>query len=155
MTTAIEEPELRICTDCCEIKPLTDFRKRYRGRDDRMHQCQCCHARTEKSRRQRKKAIARGFRMQAIATAARRPRSMRQLLTLLEFGVHASGGFEKLLEDWYAGIQECIEQRISTPRILGYYQGMIALAVRICPYSSTRQTKGSTPEHEGESGSRG
>ena len=151
MTMIIEEPELQICTDCCEIKPLTYFRKRYKGRADRMHQCQGCHARAEKSRRQRKSAIARGFRMQAIATAARRPRSMRQLLTLLEFGVHASGGFEKLLKDWRAAVEELLDRGISSARLLGYYEGMIALAVRICPDSSTRKKKDSTPESETKS----
>ena len=83
------EEELRVCKDCIEVKPLTDFRRRFRGRDDRMYQCRQCHALAERLRLKHRREIQTGKRMQAIATAARNPRAMKRLLKLMESGVLA------------------------------------------------------------------
>ena len=69
--------------------------------------------------------------MKAIATAARNPKAMKRLLMLIDTGVIASGGFENLLRDWYATIQKSIDRgAVSAPRLLGFYESMIAIALR-------------------------
>ena len=121
--------ELRVCSDCCEVRLLTDFRRRFRGREDRMYQCRQCHASAEFQRRKHHREIRTGQRMKAIATAARNPKAMKRLLMLIDTGVIASGGFENLLRDWYATIQKSIDRgAVSAPRLLGFYESMFAIA---------------------------
>ena len=47
-TVETVEPELRICSECCEVKFLTEYRRRYKDREVRMHQCRACHVAAEK-----------------------------------------------------------------------------------------------------------
>jgi hypothetical protein len=130
MTNALIDEDLRVCSDCAEIKPLTEFRRRYRDREDRMYQCRECHAAAERCRRKHHRSIRTGRRMQALATSARRTKDLNRLITLLKVGISASGGFENLLKDWHAAVQDSIDRGISTPRLLGFYETMTALVVR-------------------------
>ena len=135
--TSTDTQELRICTDCCEIKPLPEFRRRYRDQEVRVHQCKSCHAVAERERNRRRREIAAGRRMQSLATAARRARNPRQLDLLMKLGVHAAGGLEKMLRDWRAAIEESINRGRATPRLLGFYETMTALVIRHSYRTST------------------
>lgn len=110
--------DLRVCSDCAEIKPLTDSRRRHCGQEVRMHQCRQCHATAERCRRQRHRSIDTGRRMQALATAMkRRNRSGRQLEALLQLSIVSAGGFEALLRDWHGQLQQCLKKGKPTPRL--------------------------------------
>ena len=126
MTTTIE-PEMRICSECCEVKPLTEYRRRFKDRDVRMHQCRACHLAAERYRLLRRKAKHTAGRMQAISTACRRSRNMNRLMLMLELSIHASGGVGNLMQDWHAAVRDNIERRKPTPRLLGFYEAIISL----------------------------
>lgn len=129
--TPATDEELRVCSDCCEVRLLTDFRRRFHGQEVRMHRCKHWHASAERKRREHHRAIRTGQRMQAIATAARNPRAMKRLLMLIDTGVIAAGGFDNLLRDWYATIQKSIDRgAVSAPRLLGFYESMFEIALR-------------------------
>lgn len=121
--------DLRVCSDCAEIKPLTDFRRRHRSQEVRMYQCRQCHALAERFRRQRHKSIDTGRRMQALATAMKRSnRSARQLEALLQLSIVSAGGFEALLRDWHSQLQQCLKKGKPTPRLINFYEGIVGLA---------------------------
>ena len=135
------EPEtidtaLRICSECCQVKLLTEYRRRYKNRDDRMHQCRACHAAAERRRILRRRVKNTAGRMQAIATAARRSRNMNRLMLMLELGMHASGGVGNLMKDWHTAVRESIEHGNATPRLMGFYEAIFQLASN-CPRKPT------------------
>lgn len=131
MTETVPVEELRVCSDCAEIKPLTDFRRRHSGGDVRMYQCRQCHALAERCRLQKHRSIETGRRIQALATAMkRRNRSARQLETLLQLSIVSAGGFEALLRDWHDQLQKCLEKGKPTPRLLTFYETILGLATK-------------------------
>lgn len=129
VTTTIE-PETRICSECCAVKPLTEYRRRHKGRDVRMHQCRVCHLAAERCRRLRRKAKHDSGRMQAISTAFRRSRNMNRIMLMLELGIRESGGVGNLMRDWHAAVRDNIDQGKSTPRLLGFYEAMVTMAIQ-------------------------
>lgn len=129
MMEHVPAEELRVCSDCAEVKPLTDFRRRHCGQEVRMHQCRQCHAMAERCRRQRHRSIDTGRRMQALATAMKRSnRSDRQLEALLQLSIVSAGGFEALLRDWHGQLQQCLKKGKPTPRLINFYEGIVGLA---------------------------
>jgi len=143
-TVETVEPELRICSECCEVKFLTEYRRRYKNREVRMHQCRACHVAAEKRRIMRRKAKSNAGRMQAIATAGRRSRNMNRLMLMIELGIQASGGVGNLMKDWHTAVRECIEKGDATPRLIGFYEAIFQLA-RNCPRESTHKEQADGP----------
>jgi hypothetical protein len=131
MTRTVLPEELRVCSDCAKIKPLTLFRRRFRDREDRMYQCSQCHAAAERRRRKHHRSIRTGQRMQALATAMKtKSRSTQQLATLREVSIVAAGGFEALLRDWHDVFQQCLANGKPTPRLVAFYEGILGLISR-------------------------
>lgn len=123
------EPETVLCINCCELRPITDFRLRERGKEARVTQCRKCHADYERRRMQRKRAKAQGRQMQALATAIRSGGTAQRLETLLKISAAASGGYRNLLQNWYQTIQEDVTSRKRPIQLVRFYrtvlQGML------------------------------
>ncbi len=115
---------LQVCTECCQVKPVTAFRRRFRNQPTRMKKCTACHLIYEKNRRAQKQLINRGFRMQSLATGLRKSKSHLQLMTFVNFAVAAAGGLQQLLADWHAEVNKCVESGRRTPRLMGFYEAI-------------------------------
>ena len=60
MTDTISEVvETKVCKDCAEAWPITEFRLRRRGGEDRMNLCRLCHNGKERARQQKKERALR------------------------------------------------------------------------------------------------
>lgn len=122
--------ELRICSECCEIRLLTDFRRRGRNREDRGFQCRQCHATAERERKRHRRDIKKGRQMQALATALKRKnRSAKQLDTLMHLSIVSAGGYEAMVRDWYNVFQKNMNENKPTPRLVAFYEAITALMI--------------------------
>ena len=122
MTIVATDEEIRICSECAELKPLTSFRRRYRGRPQRMGVCNSCHAARERIRRNRNRHQLDQLAIQKFATAycSTRNHERRRLITAM--GLQAVGGLEPFLKKWLAAIQDLTTRRQSSPRLLRLFE---------------------------------
>ena len=118
MAIAAREEGVRACSECAEIKLLTDFRRRYRDRPDRLHMCNFCHAARERRRRARKRSQRDGMRLQKYATAfcVARDHNRRRLVT--EIAIQQFGGFGRFLRWWDGAVSVMVSARQYSPRQL-------------------------------------
>jgi hypothetical protein len=121
MTIVATEEDIRICSECGELKPLTSFRRRYRDQRHRMGVCNFCHAARERLRRHRKRQQDQlGIQKFATAYCSTRDHGRRRLIA--ELGIKAAGGFECFLKNWLAAIQDLTARRQSSPLLLRLFE---------------------------------
>ena len=129
MPTPQEEPNQRLCINCLELKPPTEFRRRGKNNDQRVSQCRQCHNTAELQRRHRKRSANRDRQMQKLATSIRQCRNAKRLQTLLHTGIMAAGGYTALLQNWYETIQHEVDRRERPAQLMRFYstimQGLI------------------------------
>ncbi len=122
MATTPMEEEIRLCSSCSDLKPVTCFRRRYRDRPDRMHMCNSCHAGRERTRRNRKLQQQDRLDIQKFATAYRSTRDHYRRHLIGNLGIKAAGGFERFLKKWLAAIEDLTTRRQSSPRLLRLFE---------------------------------
>ena len=83
----------RHCTQCGELKPLTQFRRRSRDGTIHMSDCNTCHARAERKRNARKRA-ERECRMLADFADRLKTARHRRVLLLCETMFRHFGGVD-------------------------------------------------------------
>ena len=122
MTTHLPDDAVRICSACAEIKALTDFRRRYRGRPERMHTCNSCHSIHERERQARHRRKRQGMEIQKFCTAycATRDQNRRQLI--FKMAIQEAGGFTRFLKNWHDTVSTMIASGKNSPRLLRLYE---------------------------------
>lgn len=129
-TMLTQESTSQICTECCMVKPKTEFRRRRRGSDVRMHQCRKCHAEAERTRARRKQAIQTHRHTQTLIAASRRAKSLRQIETVIQTAIAAAGGLEKFLVSWMTVVRTIVQAKTAGPRQLRFYESLLSLLTK-------------------------
>ena len=97
----------KLCTDCLQEKPLTDFRRRYRGRDQRHNQCRECFARYMRYLR----AVRRGKLIRHFVAEAKAISSRDVLAAVCVDMARRPGGVRALCAEWVAHLHAAAEAR--------------------------------------------
>jgi hypothetical protein len=118
----LSEDAVRICSACAEIKSMTDFRRRYRGRPERMNTCNVCHVARERERQTRRRRQRRGMEIQKFATAFCSTRDQKRRQLICDMAIKAAGGFNQFLKIWHDMISTMTSEQRYSPRLLRLYE---------------------------------
>lgn len=122
MTNHLSDEAVRVCLNCAEIKPDTDFRRRYRDRPDRLNTCNSCHAAHQRERRARRRQQQQGMEIQKFATAYCSTRDQKRRQLILKIAIQSAGGFSQFLRSWNDIISTMISEKRYSPRLLRLYE---------------------------------
>ena len=122
MKTHLSDDAVRICSACAEIKAITDFRRRYRGRPERMNTCNSCHSVHERERQARHRRKRRGMELQKFATAYCSTRDQNRRQLICDMAIQEAGGFTQFLKIWHSTISTMIASGKNSPRLLRLYE---------------------------------
>ena len=118
----------KMCTDCCRLLPLTDFRFRNRAAGTRMCQCNRCHVERNREREQIKRARKAGWDIHKTASQIAKSRNLTRSLWLLDQLVDAMGGPQNLVDRWREECWKLTRQKRSSTRLSRMYEMLIAMA---------------------------
>jgi len=118
----------KMCTDCCRLLPLTDFRFRNRAAGTRMCQCNRCHTQRNREREQIKRAKKAGWDIHKTASQIATSKNLTRSLWLLDQLVDAMGGPQKLVDRWRQECWKLTRQKRSSTRLSRMYEMLIAMA---------------------------
>ena len=93
-------PELRACCQCYITKPLTEFRPTLRGGTQRSTQCDFCHSKRERERRERNRDGKHRRRFSEFAKSISRTRDRYRVEYLVGAMVHCFGGVQGFVKAW-------------------------------------------------------
>jgi hypothetical protein len=113
----------RVCLQCGERRPVTDFRKRGRKSHQRHRECGSCHSENERFRRRvKKERDAEAFLSERLATL-RHKRTLNQRLALIDEMNQRLGGPERVAKLFHQQLNRvATEQRPGTVcRMLGQF----------------------------------
>jgi len=94
LTRIAATEDIRFCEQCCEFRPLTEFRRRSRAGTGRMHQCRQCHNQSERMRREKRRAKRERSSVATWLTRIKNERSNARLEFLIGAMLHQFGGME-------------------------------------------------------------
>lgn len=120
MSNHMPEEAVRVCSGCAQIKPDTQFRRRYRDRPDRMNQCNSCHSARERARLARRRQQRRGVEIQKFASAICSTRDRQQRKLICDLGVQQFGGINKFLKTWHDTVRSMVSSGQRSPRLLKF-----------------------------------
>jgi len=118
----------KMCSDCCRMLPLTDFRFRNRAAGTRMCQCNRCHTQRNREREQIKRAKKAGWDIHKTASQIATSKNLTRSLWLLDQLVDAMGGPQKLVDRWREECWKLTRQKRSSTRLSRMYEMLIAMA---------------------------
>jgi hypothetical protein len=127
------EFQSQICTECCIVKPIAEFRRRRRGSDIRMHQCRQCHADAERTRTRRKRSIQTHRQTSSLIAVARRAKSLRQIEAVIEAAIATAGGIDQFLVSWSTVVRSFTHSKSSGSRRLRFYESLLSLLTKTEP----------------------
>ena len=118
------------CSICFEIKPQSEFRRRYRDRPDRVRQCRRCHNDSERLRRGLKRERLNKKELSKTLTALKNEQSDRKVKVLCCEMAQRFGGMNGIIEAWQQSLDKDLQQggyaafrHISAMiRLLQYYE---------------------------------
>ena len=118
------------CSICFEIKPQSEFRRRYRDRPDRVRQCRECHNDSERLRRGLKRERLNKKELAKTLTALKNEQADRKVKVLCCEMAQRFGGMDGIIEAWQQSLDKDLEQggykafrHISAMiRLLQYYE---------------------------------
>ena len=98
----ISEPkgETRLCKSCLTKRSLNQFRHRYRGCKQRVHQCRLCHNQAEQLRRQRKRGWLTNRQFNKYLTSLKNQRTTKGVEKIYTDLTRLCGGTEGILRMW-------------------------------------------------------
>lgn len=91
-----------VCRQCGLAKAPEEFRRRFAGRETRIHQCRSCHAEAERLRRGLKRSKARRQAVNGQLARLKRAKSARQVVAVCDAMVRGFGGINAFTRSWQA-----------------------------------------------------
>jgi len=112
--------DLRICSACVGVFPVTEFRRRSKATAARMSDCKRCHAAHERQRRHRREQQANSLAAQKTASRVATSRNVEKAANVVNLMVARLGGTAKFFDWWIAEIDRIQAQRRVTVRSLRF-----------------------------------
>ena len=137
---ATTEAPSRVCRECLQSKPETDFRRHRAGSTVRETQCRQCHSDAEKSRRQAR----RGRALDRFATRIVEAKTFGRLNLLAGRMLGAFGGVERLGRAWGQHVKLLTEQRPGSRAACSHLFAIVTM-LRQCEEEKRRQPTGQLP----------
>ena len=136
MVTATESAKR--CRVCSELRPIHEFRRRYRDGNTRFSECRGCHNRRERLRLARKKT-EQDF--QQIAVFAGKLKDLRRdasVANLCEKMIVHFGGPERFASKWHEQFQAAVAHRPGSRRVLDCLLALVRI-MQFCESNRPRK----------------
>ena len=138
MITAPHPTETKSCHQYLQTQPLSEFRRRYRNRPERMHTCNSCRYQYERVRRRNLRRKGRDQTIARFATQLRHATDANRVLLLAREMLQRYGGVQGFAESWAQQARRAMEDRPSSTPALNFFL--------VSPtWSSTPKTLGRRP----------
>jgi len=125
MATTIDDT--RLCRDCLRVKPISEFRRRYRGESTRLHRCRSCHNESERIRRVERRVERNNDTIAKFVTQLKNAQTPKQVELLCGAMIQRFGGVEELFAAW---VQQFEAARVAQPgskKVLDFYQAILRM----------------------------
>ena len=93
--------ETKICSECLQCRPLTQFRRVRKGQDTRRTDCNQCHRKNEETRKLRHRRKHQGMQIQKASAAICQTRDPRRVARIAEGLMHEFGGWKRFVHIWH------------------------------------------------------
>jgi hypothetical protein len=124
----IEPPaETRLCCDCLEVKPSTEFRRRLRTGQARLGQCRACHNLAERLRRAQRRRAWRDQRVAAFVTQLKNARSDNHVRLLCNLMLYRFGGLQGFVNAWLQQLGRVQRDQPGSKKSLDFFQAVVRM----------------------------
>jgi hypothetical protein len=106
----VDSGEVRRCESCLVQYPLDQFRRRHRGRDQRVNQCRLCHNELERYRRAAIRHRVSRREMAKAMTQFKNSTAAARVPAFCGEMVQHFGGADRFLDAWKACIDQDLEK---------------------------------------------
>ena len=127
MTATITE-ERRVCEQCFESKPLSEFRCKKRGTSLRARECRTCHNETERLRQAEKRAKATDLAFAQFHAQLKRTRDEKRVAILVAVMVESFGGLHEFVAAWIGHIDQAMEKSPGSKKVLDFFQAITQMS---------------------------
>jgi hypothetical protein len=127
MMAIVPREKLRVCEQCSEIRSLTDFRRRYLDRPDRMKNCNRCHAERERERRRRRREKCEEMQIQRFVSGICNVQDLERRRLIVDSAIQSFGGIDKFLKSWLGAIESLVARRKYSPRSVRFFECLMEL----------------------------
>ena len=124
MLQALTQTETRTCNTCGQEKPITNFRCRRHGSEERHNQCNECFARYTRNnrKRQRQKDIAKFTRQ--VKDLERSPSAVTALCVVM---IRRLGGLSRFTDAWKAHFDAAVAARLGSRVVSDCFKAIFRL----------------------------
>ena len=133
ISTSKEARSSQRCRCCLALRPKEDFRRRYRGREERMTECRLCHNKSEQMRQHFKRGLLTKRQYQKYLTSLKEQQTSRGVERVFLSLAKLCGGTEGLLEMW----AEAMEKDFKAGGLKAHRH--IAAIIRLMQYHEAQQ----------------
>ena len=113
----------KVCTDCLQERPLTEFRRRYRDSDKRHNQCRGCFAKYMRYLR----AVKRGKLIRKFVAEVKTASNRDVLTAMCVRMAQRLGGVDALCAGWVAHLHAAAEARPGSKMVLDTFRAIVNL----------------------------
>ena len=120
-------PETKACIQCLQVLPLAEFRLQHRGESRRMNDCNFCHNRYERVRRQNLRLKGRDKTIARFATQLKHAPDANRMLLLCRQMFQRYGGVEGFAKAWAQQSRRAMQSRPGSATALNFFAGVANL----------------------------
>jgi len=118
---------MKICEQCLEWKPDTEFRRRFKGESTRLNQCRTCHNETEQVRRARGRREQRDQHIAKFVTKLKNAKSNDLVALLCKAMVQHFGGVQGFVDAWTQQIDRIRLEQPGSKKALDFFQAVVRM----------------------------
>ncbi len=118
----------KLCEQCLRVKPIDQFRRRYRDREDRQSQCRVCHNRTETLRRCKKRFGKNNSLISKFVLGLKNEADDRRVALLCQTMVSAFGSTEEFVQAWREQVEEARSKKPGSKKVLDFFLAVMRMA---------------------------
>ena len=127
----------KVCSDCLEVRPSSEFRRRFRTGQARLGQCRACHNVAERLRRAQRRRAWRDQRVAAFVTQLKNARSDNHVRLLCNLMVYRCGGLQGFTRAWQEQVAQVHRDQPGSKKSLDFFQAV----ARMIAFSDSMRPK--------------
>ena len=118
----------KLCEQCLHVKPIDQFRRRHRDRDDRQGQCRECHNQSEKLRLAKKRSKKNHALISKFVTDLKNETDDRRVAMLCQTMVSSFGDTVEFVQAWCEQVEEAKSKNPGSKKVLDFFWGIMRMA---------------------------
>ena len=117
----------KLCEYCLTVKPITEFRRRYRDGTERMNECRTCHNESERMRRAHRRTSRDNDAIKQFVTRLKNTHRPEQIELLCGAMIRRLGGLQSLFVAWVRQVEAAQSAQPGSKKVLDFYQAIFRM----------------------------